>query len=205
MNVVVVDYGMCNLGSVRRAFEECGAHDVLVSDNPQDLKSADKIVLPGVGAFGQGMQNLHSRGWVPALKEAALEKNIPLLGICLGMQLLADKGYEGGEFEGLGLIPGEVKKLIPTPADKRIPHVGWNEVHQKVSSALLKDIPDATDFYFVHSFHFAAKKKESVACETPYCGRFVSVVEDKNIFGVQFHPEKSQRPGFQLIRNFLRV
>lgn len=203
MSTIIIDYGMCNLGSVRRAFEECGAN-VEVSSDPRDLANADRIVLPGVGAFGKGMSNLKEAGWISAIRDAVVEKRTPMLGICLGMQLLADRGYEGGEFEGLGLISGEVRRL-EARGQERIPHVGWNELHQKKHSPLFDDLKDKLDFYFVHSFHFFPKSSVDVLGVTPYCGSFVSAVGREHIFGVQFHPEKSQRPGFQLIRNFLRV
>lgn len=204
MSVLIIDYGMGNLGSVKRAFEECGAQ-VFISSEPQELKSATHIVLPGVGAFNDGMSNLFQRGWVPEIKEAALKDKIPMLGICLGMQLLADKGYEGGETSGLGLVPGEVRLLEPDPPATRIPHIGWNEVYKTKQSSLLSNIPDGTDFYFVHSYHFRASNREHVIATTPYCGGFVSAVMLNNVFGVQFHPEKSSRPGFQLIKNFLQI
>ncbi|MBN8553986.1 MAG: imidazole glycerol phosphate synthase subunit HisH [Deltaproteobacteria bacterium] len=207
--IVIIDYGMCNLGSVRRAFEECGASDAIVSSDFRDLASADKIILPGVGAFTKGMQNLKAGGWIEPLREAALDKKIPLLGICLGMQLLSDKGFEGGEIEGLGLISGEVRKLeskknSTSKIKERIPHMGWNEVHHDQKSILFDDIQSGTDFYFVHSYYFLPKDNKSTIGQTPYCGKFSSVIGSENIFGVQFHPEKSQKPGFQLIRNFLR-
>lgn len=195
---------MGNLGSVRRAFEECGA-SVLISQDPRDLKKASRIVLPGVGAFTQGMQNLKKNGWVDALKETLDHQQIPLLGICLGMQLLAEKGTEGGETEGLGVIPGVVKRLEPAKENERIPHVGWNELVQLKSCSLFSNISNRTDFYFVHSFHFVPASSTDALAETPYCGQFHSVVGNNFIFGVQFHPEKSQRSGFQLIRNFLEI
>lgn len=204
MSVLIIDYGMGNLGSVRRAFEECGA-DVLVSTNPGELKTASHIVLPGVGAFGDGMSNLKSGGWIEPLKSTLLTEQIPFLGICLGMQLLADRGFESGECEGLGLIAGEVKKLVPTHARELIPHIGWNEVCPISQSGLFENTAPGTDFYFVHSYHFVPQNKVHALAETPYCGRFVCAVGQDNILGVQFHPEKSSKAGFGLIRNFLRM
>ncbi len=201
MNVLVINYGMGNLGSVRRAFEECGAN-VLVSGDPADLADAERIVLPGVGAFPDGMANLNAAGWPARLREALQNPGVHLLGLCLGMQLLADKGYEGGETAGLGLIHGKVKRLQPTGGE-RIPHVGWNEVRFARPNPLFGGIPDGTDFYFVHSYHFQAADPASVLATTPYCGAFTSVVGAGNVFGTQFHPEKSSKPGFHLIRNFL--
>jgi len=201
VNVLVINYGMGNLGSVRRAFEECGA-TVLVSENPADLADAERIVLPGVGAFPDAMARLNSVGWPGELRKALENPGVHLLGICLGMQLLADKGHEGGETTGLGLIGGEVTRFIPAQ-DERVPHVGWNEVCPTMPSGLLAGIPAGTDFYFVHSYHFRAARPETVLATTPYCGGFAAVVHAGNVFGTQFHPEKSSRPGFQLLRNFL--
>lgn len=201
---LIVDYGMGNLGSVRRALEECGA-DVLVSDNPADCNQADHIILPGVGAFADGMAALKSGGWIAALRSAVLEDTIPLLGICLGMHLLADKGFEGGETPGLGLIPGEVRRLTADSPETRIPHVGWNEVQHSCVHPLLTGIPNGADFYFVHSYHFASGNGKDALAKTPYCGSFTSVIARGNAYGTQFHPEKSSRYGFQLIRNFLSL
>jgi glutamine amidotransferase len=201
MKVVVVNYGMGNLGSVRRALEECGA-EVRVSENAADLADADRIVLPGVGAFPDGMKNLRAAGWPVALEGALANPRVALLGICLGMQLLADKGHESGDTDGLGLIPGEVKRMVAAD-EERIPHVGWNEVHVVRGGRLLAGIEDGTDFYFVHSYTLEAKREADVAGRTPYGGGFASVVQRGNVFGTQFHPEKSSRAGFQLLRNFL--
>ncbi|MDQ3000960.1 MAG: imidazole glycerol phosphate synthase subunit HisH [Fibrobacterota bacterium] len=199
--VAIIDYGMCNLGSVRRAFEECGA-DAMVTEDPADLREASHVVLPGVGAYRDGMANIRERKWDAAIRRAAVEDGIPLLGICLGMQLLSTMGYEGGETEGLGLIPGEVKKLI-APAGERIPHVGWNEVHHQPGDPLFEGILNGMDFYFVHSYHFLASDPAHVSAKTPYCGGLAAAVRAGNVFGVQFHPEKSSLAGFQLLRNFL--
>lgn len=201
MKVLIINYGMGNLGSVRRAFEECGA-DVLVSEDPAGLADAERIVLPGVGAFPDAMARLNAAGWPAKLREALENPGVHLLGICLGMQLLADKGHEGSETPGLCLIHGEVTRFVP-PNCERVPHVGWNEVHQEQSSPLLSGMADGTDFYFVHSYHFQPARAENVLATTPYCGDFASVVGAGNVFGTQFHPEKSSKPGFQLIRNFL--
>lgn len=203
-NVVIIDYEMCNLGSVKRSFEECGAKATVTSE-PKDLESATHVVLPGVGAFTSGMQNIKSGGWYDPICKVVLDQKIPLLGICLGMQLLADKGYEGAETEGLGLIPGEVKVLEPRSKEERIPHMGWNEVYRNREHALLEGIPEGADFYFVHSYHFVPKNNENALAKTPYCGDFICSVESKNIMGVQFHPEKSSRFGMQLIKNFLKI
>jgi len=201
---LIVDYGMGNLGSVKRAFEECGT-DVFISDNPDDCEMADHIVLPGVGAFADGMAALTTAGWVDALHVATQQDNIPLLGICLGMQLLADKGFEGGETVGLGLIPGEVRRLVAVTSETRIPHVGWNEVNHGGKHPLFTGIPTGVDFYFVHSYHFVTANDDDTLAVTPYCGSFVSAVARNTVYGTQFHPEKSSRAGFQLIRNFMAL
>jgi glutamine amidotransferase len=202
MKVVIINYGMGNLGSVRRAFEECGAQ-VLLSDEPRDLEEADRIVLPGVGAFRDGMHNLAAAGWPDKLREALQNPRVTLFGICLGMQLLAEYGHEGETTKGLGLIPGEVHRLTPTTENERIPHVGWNEVHPSNGDSLFHEIPPKTDFYFVHSYHLVPTEPEHAIALTPYCGRFVAAVRSRNVLGTQFHPEKSSRPGFRLIKNFL--
>ncbi|MCM8774886.1 MAG: imidazole glycerol phosphate synthase subunit HisH [Candidatus Omnitrophica bacterium] len=204
MSVLVIDYGMGNLGSVKRSLEECGAR-VLVSHHPTDISKASHIILPGVGSFSDGISNLKSQGWFEPLKKSILEQWRPFLGICLGMQLLADRGYEGDVNEGLGIIPGEVVKLQPQSASEHIPHVGWNEVYPVKSHPIFKGILPGTDFYFVHSYQLMAAHLEHVLALTPYCGNFVSAVIKHNVVGVQFHPEKSQRPGLQLLRNFLSL
>lgn len=204
MSTLIIDYGMGNLLSVKRAFEKCGA-DVFISDNPADIDNAERLVLPGVGAFKDGMMNLNAKGWTQAIKKAVLEEEVPLLGICLGMQLLADRGYEIEETEGLGLIHGEVKKLECSEKNEKIPHVGWNEIDIVNSDYLFQEINNKTDYYFVHSYCFVPRDSSDILTQTHYCGNFVSAVGKNNIYGVQFHPEKSQRPGFKLIKNFLKL
>jgi glutamine amidotransferase len=201
MTVLVIDYGMGNLGSVCRAIEECGG-DPMLSDDPKDIKHASWMILPGVGAFPDGMKNLHERGWVEPLAHAVREESIPLLGICLGMQLLADRGFEGTETLGLGFIAGDVRLLKPAN-DLRVPHVGWNDVHTKGNARLFDGIPDGSDFYFVHSYHFVPTMREHIAAVVEYGGEVVAAVADGNVWGAQFHPEKSSRAGFHLLKNFL--
>ncbi len=201
MSTLVIDYGMSNLGSICRALEECGAN-AFVSDDPRSIESADHLILPGAAAFPDGMSNLNSAGWVKPIKQA-VAAGVPLLGICLGMQLLADKSYENGESAGLGLIPGQVCLFTPKTARDKVPHVGWNEIYKEKENVLLENIPEQTDFYFVHSYHFMPENTGNIIAKTDYCGGFVSIVADKNIFGVQFHPEKSGKLGFQILKNFL--
>ena len=201
MTVLVVDYGMGNLGSVHRALEECGAN-VLISDDPHDLKLASQILLPGVGAFCDGMNHLAKGGWVEALQAAVLEDKLPVLGICLGMQLMMSQGDEGGGAPGLGFFEGKVRRMVAQD-NERIPHVGWNELHIKQQNPLLQNIPNGTDFYFVHSYCVEPVDSNAVIASVPYAGEVPAVIGRDNIWGAQFHPEKSAKAGFQLLKNFL--
>lgn len=200
--VAIIDYGMGNLDSVARAIEECH-REPLVTNNPDDLEKVSHIILPGVGSFKDGMHNIRELGLASVLRHQAFNNHIPFLGICLGMQLLATMGFEGGRIEGLDFIPGEVKRLQPVTEADRIPHICWNEVIIEKDSSLFDGIRLGGDFYFVHSYHFIPGKQEFVVARTPYCGDFVSVISSENIFGVQFHPEKSMRVGLMLLKNFL--
>lgn len=202
--VAIIDYGLCNLDSVRRAVEELGGTPEIVASG-DELGEPDHIVLPGVGAFPDAMANLRSRHLVDALEEQVNGVGVPLLGICLGMQLLAQRSHEEGMTEGLGWIEAEVVRLTPTATDTRIPHMGWNEVHQEAPSPLFDGVEDGADFYFVHGYHVVTPTPGVVLGTTPYCGGFVSSVGSGPVFGVQFHPEKSQRAGFAVLSNFLRT
>jgi glutamine amidotransferase len=200
--VAIVDYGMGNLDSVRRAVEECGG-TAKVTDDGADLAAADRIVLPGVGAFPDAMARLRERGLDEELRLQVVEDGAPFLGICLGLQLLATSSDEGGASEGLGWVDASVERLEPDTTDRRVPHVGWNEVVPSTDHPLFAGIAPGTDFYFVHSYRIRCRRTEDVAARTPYCGGFSSAVVRDNIAAVQFHPEKSQRAGFALLRNFL--
>lgn len=202
--VAVVDYGLCNLDSVRRALEECGARAV-VTRQPEDILTADRVILPGVGAFPEAMNNLRTWGLDVAMAERVVGHGVPFLGICLGMQLMATESLEVQRTGGLGWIPGQVRRLEPAGGDTRIPHVGWNEVVTVRPSPLFSGVPSGKDFYMVHSYHLVCDREEDVLARTPYCGGFVSAVGRERMFGVQFHPEKSQRPGFAVLRNFLAL
>jgi glutamine amidotransferase len=197
--VAVINYGMGNIDSLCRAIEQCGGDPVL-TDRPEDIAAAPRIILPGVGAFPKAMQNLHSLGLADAI--VAASKTRPLLGICLGMQLLADSGSEIEETAGLGLIPGRIERLLPRNGE-RVPHIGWNELIHPGNDPLLAGIPSGMDFYFVHSFHFVCADADDARGHTPYCGTATAVVGRGSVRGVQFHPEKSQPWGFRLLRNFL--
>ena len=203
--VAIVDYGMSNLDSVARAVQECGG-DSFLTQSPADLRDAERIILPGVGVFADAMAQLRRLGFEEELQVQVKGKGIPFLGICLGMQLMAARGVEGGETRGLGWIDGEVVRLEPAGGDTRIPHVGWNEVRPRSGDpAIFRDIPAGRDFYFVHSFHLKCARESDVAARTPYCGGFVSAVGGGALWGTQFHPEKSQQDGFRVLRNFLSL
>lgn len=210
MNLVaIIDYGMGNLDSVARCIEECGGKP-LIANQPQDIEEANRIILPGVGAFPKAMQNIKKRlfdqrSLNEVLYEQVMIKQIPLLGICLGMQLLASLGWEIETTEGLGWIPGEVHQLKPFGDDTRIPHIGWDEVHFTRESPLFAGIESGKDFYFAHSYHLCPLEEEQIVAYTPYGQGFTSAVQRGLIFGVQFHPEKSQRLGFQILKNFLNI
>lgn len=201
-NVAIVNYGMGNLDSVLRVVEELG-EKVFLADKDTSLENCSHIILPGVGSFYQGMNNLNSMGLTEALKIQVLQNNIPILGICLGMQLFATKGFEGGETEGLNFIPGEVVLFSANNKDEKIPHIGWNEVNLIKDSNIFNGIENGKDFYFVHSYHLKCYDENNIIANTPYCGFFNSIIGKDNVWGVQFHPEKSQKPGFRLIKNFL--
>jgi glutamine amidotransferase len=200
--VAIVDYGLCNLDSVARAVEECGG-TATVTDQERDIEIATHIILPGVGAFGDAMRNIHRAHLDEIMAEQVIEKQIPFLGICLGMQLMATTGWENGENSGLGWISSDVQRLQPTEQDKRIPHIGWNEVVFDRESSLFRGVPPTTNFYFVHSYHLVCQNPRDVLAHTPYCGDFTSAISRDWLFGVQFHPEKSQKWGFQVLKNFL--
>lgn len=200
--VAIIDYGLCNLDSVARVIEQCGAEANITADT-EHLSTATHIILPGVGAFPVAMSYLREKEIDKALNEQVLGYKIPFLGICLGMQLMAEKSYEVEECAGLGWIKGTVRRVEPGGEDKKVPHIGWNEIVFKQDSPLFQDVASGKDFYFVHSFHLAAENSAEVIAETPYGNGFVSAVGRDNIFGVQFHPEKSQKIGFQVIKNFL--
>jgi glutamine amidotransferase len=201
--VGIIDYGLCNLDSVCRAVQVNGAQAAVV-DTPEALAEQDMLILPGVGSFGTAIANLDRAQLVPALRER-IAAGTPLLGICLGMQLLASSSEEGGRFAGLGLIPGEVVMLKKAAPDERIPHVGWNVVNYERDDPVFADVSSGTDFYFVHSFHMRCADQADVLARTPFCGGFASVVRRDNVWGTQFHPEKSLPAGHRVLRNFLAM
>lgn len=196
--VVVIDYGLGNVASVVKAFHAVGASAVL-SSKKDDLEKASHIVLPGVGAFGNGMEKLMATGLIQKLTSLVNEKGIPFLGICLGMQLLADQGFEYGRHAGLGWIAGDVVKM---DGEARLPHVGWNDIAIVNEGMLFRNVPDM-NFYFVHSYHLVCQDARVISATCEYGQTFVAALQKDNIFGAQFHPEKSQTAGLQVLRNFL--
>lgn len=202
MKVAIINYGMGNLGSVRRAFEDIGA-EAYFANHPAAIYDANRVVLPGVGAFAEGMKCLSDGGWVDALHDVVTQQRKPLLGICLGMQMLASAGHEGGLSAGLCFIPGQVQRLDMLGCKLRIPHVGWNEVSYKTNDAIFNEIPDSSDFYFVHSYAFVPENDEHLIATVPYDLDVAAVVRNGNVFGCQFHPEKSSKAGRQLLKNFM--
>ncbi len=204
MKVAIVDYNMGNLASVKNAFLKIGAKPEIVKEG-EKLKDFDKLILPGVGAFGDAISHLKQYALIEPILEFA-KSGKPLLGICLGMQLLFDKSYEFGEHKGLGLIPGEVVPFDKSRFEHRlkVPHMGWNELFVQKETSLFKGLPKAFYLYFVHSFHAVCDEKY-VAGRTIYGYEFVSAVQNENVFGLQPHPEKSHENGLKILENFVRL
>jgi len=198
----VVDYGMGNLCSVSNALEALGAK-VKLCMTPEDMSDVERIILPGVGAFHDCMENLKRRGFAEALEEAVRRKGKPIMGICLGMQAMARRSFEGGECEGLGWFDADVVRLQPVGQSLRVPQIGWNDIRYRTDCPLFSSLPPAPDFYFVHSYFMKCDDGRDVAATCEYGGTItVSVCRD-NIFATQFHPEKSQDFGLKVLDNFL--
>jgi glutamine amidotransferase len=208
MNVGIIDYGVGNLGSVVRALEELRVSPTLVN-RAVDLHHCDCMILPGVGNFTDCMRLLDINGWSASIKEEVIAYNKPLLGVCLGMQLLASCGFEGADdpifgTPGLGFVPGRVEHLTRLGCRLRVPHVGWNNiVATSAGCQLFNGIPDETDFYFVHSYGFVPLDQQDILATTEYDIDIVAAIQRGRVWGTQFHPEKSSRAGFQLLRNFI--
>lgn len=198
MRIVIVDAGIGNLRSVQKVFELLGATPLITCD-PQTILYADAIVLPGVGAFGDGMQGLRQNGLDKAICQF-IERGRPFLGICVGLQLLFTESEEMGVHPGLGILPGRVVRF---PQSLTVPHMGWNQIHQRRDHPLLKGISDGAFVYFAHSYHAITDDETILVATTEYGDHFPSIVARENIWAVQFHPEKSSRVGLIILRNFL--
>ena len=202
--VLVMDYGMGNISSVIKKLKRVNA-DPIVSSNYKSIIDADKIILPGVGHFGKAMNNLVSLDLLEALNEAVLIKKKPILGICLGMQLMTNKSEEG-DVNGLGWFDAEVVRFnVADTLKYKVPHTGWNQILQKKESVLMKESPTNAEFYFVHSYHLKVYESQDVLNQTDYEYIFPSAIEKENIFGVQYHPEKSHDVGEQIFKNFISL
>jgi imidazole glycerol-phosphate synthase subunit HisH len=200
--ISIIDYGMGNLRSVQKAFERVGFEAEITSD-PARVAAAQKVVLPGVGAFEGCISELRRRGLVDAVLNA-IGSGKPFLGICVGMQLLFDVGYENGTHQGLGVIPGDVVRF-DLPKGYAVPHMGWNQLVIRRRPPILEGIDDGAYVYFVHSYYCVPKEKDVVATETDYGGNFCSMIWRDNVFATQFHPEKSQAIGLRILKNFAEL
>lgn len=200
MKVVIVDYGMGNLRSVYNKVKN-QTHEVTISADRKTVSEADKLILPGVGHFGQGMNNLRERGLLPILQEKVIAKKTPILGICLGMQLFS-RSSEEGNTSGLGWIDAKTLKF-KTDLPIRVPHMGWNTLDVVKQNSITKNIPDQEQYYFCHSYYFECTHAEDIVTRTAYGKDFTSAVQRNNIYGVQFHPEKSHDWGARMISDFL--
>jgi glutamine amidotransferase len=201
-HIAIIDYQMGNLRSVQKGFEKVG-HAAVITSDPAELARADRIVLPGVGAFGDAIAELKRRELVQPIREA-IAAGKPFLGICLGLQLLFDVGYEGGQFDGLGVLRGKVVRF-DLPHEFKVPHMGWNRGVIKRRAPALEGIPGGTYFYFVHSYYVVPDDPGMVALESDYGHPFCAAVWRDNLFATQFHPEKSQADGLKLLKNFAEL
>ena len=200
--IAIIDYQMGNLRSVQKGFERVG-HQAVITSDPAVLATADKVVLPGVGAFADAMAELKRRELVEPIRRI-VDLGTPFLGICLGLQLLFDVGYENGCHEGLGIVPGEVVRFN-VPSEYKVPHMGWNELTIRRPAPLLAGLDSGTYCYFVHSYYVVPKDSGVVATETNYPTPFCSMIWRDNVFATQFHPEKSQHQGLAMLKNFAEL
>lgn len=200
--VGIVDYGMGNLLSVYNAFDYLGA-DVVICKLPEHLSDVERIVIPGVGAFKDCISKMNETGFVKALNEEVLKKAKPTLGICLGMQVMGRRSFEGGEFEGLGWFDADIVRLTPSNPSLRVPNIGWNTINYNKEIPLFKGLPPNPDFYFVHSYYVKANNAEDVVATYDYTFNVTASILKDNIFATQFHPEKSQDNGLKVLENFI--
>jgi len=202
--IVIIDYGMGNLRSIEKNLQRSGYNPV-ISGDPEIVNTADKLILPGVGHFANGMKNLNERELITILNYKVLQEKIPILGICLGMQLFGKKSEEGN-VEGLGWVDAETIKFSVSDRQKyKIPHMGWNSIFFKKNDPMINNITQEDLFYFVHSYHLVCGDEENILATTTYDYEFTSAVVKDNIYGVQFHPEKSHKQGLQMLRNFAEL
>lgn len=197
--IAIIDYQMGNLRSVQKGFERVG-HQAEITSDPAEIAQASKLVLPGVGAFADAIAELKRREMVGPIREA-IEGGKPFLGICLGLQLLFERSYEDGDHQGMGVLKGEVRRF-KVPREFKVPHMGWNQVHYRNRPPIFDGIDDQTHFYFVHSYHVVPDDQAIVAGEAEYPDPFCAMVWRDNLFATQFHPEKSQTAGLQMLKNF---
>ncbi|MEW5767128.1 MAG: imidazole glycerol phosphate synthase subunit HisH [bacterium] len=202
LKITIIDYEAGNLRNIQKAIEHLG-YKALISKQINAVEEADILVLPGVGAFHSGMNVLEGLGLIEALRKAVIKNRKPLLGVCLGMQLLGREGHEGGKRAGLGFLPMTIHRLQSDKKGLRLPHIGWDNVVASDHSVLFSEIPKDPDFYFVHSYQAVCEDESIIAATCEYGHRFVAAVEKDNIFATQFHPEKSQRYGLQVLKNFM--
>lgn len=198
--ITIVDFNMGNLGSIRNMFKKVGVESRTTAD-PERIAAATKLVLPGVGAFDAGMENLERTGLIPLLHQRVMNGGVPTLGICLGMHLMT-RGSAEGKRDGLGWVDAQTVRFQPQDASLKVPHMGWNRVTPTRHSPLTENLPEEPRFYFVHSYFVQCADPADVLLTTPYAGAFHSGFQHRNVFGVQFHPEKSHKFGMALLRNF---
>jgi glutamine amidotransferase len=200
--IAIIDYQMGNLRSVQKALERVG-HEAIITSDAAEVASAEKVILPGVGAFEDAIAELRRRDLVGPIKDA-IAADKPFLGICLGLQMLFDVSYENGSHEGLGILPGEVVRF-QVPRELKVPHMGWNGLQFRRRPPLLEGIAEGSHFYFVHSYYVKPRDESVIATETDYGGAFCSMIWRGNLFATQFHPEKSQGDGIRLLKNFAEL
>ena len=208
MNVTIVDYQSGNISSVINSFKQVAKNKINleVTSDLNKIKLSDKLILPGQGSFKSCVDSLNSiNGLVDTLKEFAITNKKPLLGICVGLQMFADVGYEEAETKGLGWISGKVSKIDNQNGKFKLPHIGWNEIEIQKESKIFKDIKNKSHMYFVHSYEFIPEDKSVISATTDYSSKIVCSIERENLFGTQFHPEKSDKTGLNIIKNFLNL